>query len=182
MLWESRAIIQYLANKYDSEGTLYPVEPEARARVDQKLFFDMALHRIVREYYFAKFMNLPAEDPEKFAVLEQWIEFLEVALEDQTFVAASEEVTIADFVLVVTMTICHVGEFPLENYPNVLKWFDMCRETVPATQLDDEMTDFIKEIINCGGDPATTTEEQPPAEGEATEEEEAPPPESADIE
>lgn len=162
MLWESRAIIQYLANKYDTDGTLYPVEAEARARVDQRLFFDMGLHKVVKEYYFAKFMNLPVADPEKYTVVEQWIEFLEIALEDQAYVAASDEVTIADFALMATIMICHVGKFPLENYPNILKWFEMCKENVPATRLDDEVIDFTREIMDCGsgGEEAPTDAEE----------------------
>lgn len=38
---ESRAMLQYLANKYGKDDSLYPKDPEARARVDMKLLFDM---------------------------------------------------------------------------------------------------------------------------------------------
>jgi glutathione S-transferase len=34
VLWESNAIIRYLANRYDGES-LYPADPQQRARVDQ---------------------------------------------------------------------------------------------------------------------------------------------------
>ena len=39
-LFESRAIIQYLANKYAPTNAIYPEEAQARAAVDKVLFFD----------------------------------------------------------------------------------------------------------------------------------------------
>ena len=32
-----------MANKYGAEGTLYPKDAETRARVDQRLYFDMGV-------------------------------------------------------------------------------------------------------------------------------------------
>merc|ERR1712154_533978 len=38
---ESRAIAAYLVNKHGKDDKLYPKEAEVRARVDQRLYFDM---------------------------------------------------------------------------------------------------------------------------------------------
>lgn len=40
---ESRAIAGYLANKYGDDDKLYPKEAATRARVDQRLYFDMGV-------------------------------------------------------------------------------------------------------------------------------------------
>lgn len=41
VLWESRAIMQYLCNKYAPNSHLYPSEPRQRATVERLLNFDV---------------------------------------------------------------------------------------------------------------------------------------------
>jgi glutathione S-transferase len=48
-LWESRAIIQYLCNKYAVDSDLYPKDPEGRAIVDRMLNFDISFYMSMRE-------------------------------------------------------------------------------------------------------------------------------------
>ena len=40
---ESRAIAAYLVNKHGADDKLYPKDAETRARVDQRLYFDMGV-------------------------------------------------------------------------------------------------------------------------------------------
>merc|ERR1712183_686704 len=40
---ESRAIAAYLVNKYGKDDKLYPKDADVRARVDQRLYFDMGV-------------------------------------------------------------------------------------------------------------------------------------------
>ncbi len=48
-VWESRAIIQYLCNKYAADSDLYPKDPKGRANVDRMLNFDISYYTSIRE-------------------------------------------------------------------------------------------------------------------------------------
>ncbi|MBK4990019.1 glutathione S-transferase family protein [Pseudomonas sp. S36] len=58
-LWESNSIIRYLANRY-GDGTLYPVDPQARARIDQ--WIDWQASDLNRSWSYA-FMSLVRHSP-----------------------------------------------------------------------------------------------------------------------
>ncbi|KAM3959974.1 glutathione S-transferase 1-like [Aphomia sociella] len=42
-IWESRAIMSYLVNKYGKDTSLYPEDPKIRAIIDQRLYFDIGV-------------------------------------------------------------------------------------------------------------------------------------------
>lgn len=64
MTYFSRAIMTYLVDQYGQDDTLYPQNPEARALVTQRLYFDFgSLYQNIYAYYvrshFILFLNKP---------------------------------------------------------------------------------------------------------------------------
>lgn len=60
VMWESHAIIRYLANRYDAHTGLYPDAAQARARVDQ--WMDWQATNLNQAWTYA-FMGLVRESP-----------------------------------------------------------------------------------------------------------------------
>ena len=132
-LWESRAIQMYLVEKYgEKDSSLYPTDPQKRAVVNQRLFFDMGtLYQRFGEYWYPQlFMKAPAS-PDAMKKMEDAMEFLNTFLEGQKY-AAGDEITIADHALAATCATYEVTKFDISKYPNVDKWFTLCKETLPG--------------------------------------------------
>nr|CAD7259412.1 unnamed protein product [Timema shepardi] len=109
-LWESRAILGYLVNKFgESDDPLYPRDPKKRALVDQRLYFDIGtLYQRFGDYCYPVIFNGAEFEPEKLAKLEEAVQFLDKFLEGQQWVAGSN-LTIADISIVVTLSSAEVS-------------------------------------------------------------------------
>merc|ERR1711994_580239 len=82
ILWESRAILSYLVNKYGQEeprkSQLYPADPEQRALVDRLLFFDNGtLYKNIVDYFHPQLMSGEEADERKANALKQSLDYLE---------------------------------------------------------------------------------------------------------
>jgi len=131
-LWESRAIISYLADKYGKDDSLYPKDPKKRALVDQRLYFDIGtlFQRFGDYYYPIMFAKTPA-DPEKYKKVEESYEFLNKFLENQDFVAG-DNLTLADLAIIASVSTAEIVGFDLSKYPNVAKWFENSKKIIPG--------------------------------------------------
>lgn len=137
VLWESRAILAYLANRYGKTDSLYPKDPVKRARIDQKLFFDMGtLYQRFMEYYYPQIFSQQPADPEKYARFEEAMGFFDVALKDQRY-ATGDNLTIADLALIASVSTFELAGFPVANYPNVARWLELCKKTTPGYDLNE---------------------------------------------
>lgn len=114
VLWESRAIYAYLANAYDKTGKLYPADPKKRAKVDQKLHFDIGTlyQRLVKLYKAsADVVNEPVEG----------LDLLEGDLGRHQF-AAGDTLTIADYAIAASVACFDAAGIEIDNYPNISRW------------------------------------------------------------
>lgn len=131
-LWESRAIAGYLADKYGEDDSLYPKDPQKRALVDQRLYFDIGtLYQRFADYYYPIMFAKAPGDPEKMKKIEEAFQFLDKFLEGHNFVAGSN-LTIADLSIIATVSTAEILGFDLSKYPNVAKWFEKSKKIIPG--------------------------------------------------
>uniref|UniRef100_A0A1L8E4N2 glutathione transferase n=1 Tax=Nyssomyia neivai TaxID=330878 RepID=A0A1L8E4N2_9DIPT len=147
ILWESRAILAYLVEKYAKNDALYPKDPQKRARVNQMLYFDMGtLHQRLSDYYYKPIMAKTPFDPAAFTKMEEAVAFLNTGLEGQKY-TAGDTLTIADFALVATVSNLDGFKYNLSKYPNVTQWYERCKKTMPGYEVNQKALDeLIKKI------------------------------------
>ncbi|XP_030573660.1 glutathione S-transferase D4-like [Drosophila novamexicana] len=153
-LWESRAILVYLAEKYGKGDSLYPKDPKQRAIVNQRLYFDMGvLFKSFYDYYSPIFRLKKLGDAENFKKIETAFGFLNTFLEGQLYVAGNN-LTIADIAILANVSSFVTMNFDLKNYPNVERWYENAQKVTPGwnenweglLQMRDFFDDKIKEI------------------------------------
>ncbi|XP_046616187.1 uncharacterized protein LOC124303241 [Neodiprion virginianus] len=130
-LWESRAIMGYLVDKYAKNDSLFPKDPKSRALINQRLYFDHGtLYNAFAEYFYPTiFGNAPA-DPVKREKIDQALEFLDKFLEGQKY-AAGKSLTIADLALAVTVSNFEVMNLDLSKFKNVVRWLATIKSEAP---------------------------------------------------
>uniref|UniRef100_A0A1L8E4M7 glutathione transferase n=1 Tax=Nyssomyia neivai TaxID=330878 RepID=A0A1L8E4M7_9DIPT len=144
-LWESRAILVYLIDKYAKNDLLYPKDPQKRARVNQQLYFDMGTlyQRFANYYYPVFFENQAALDPAAYQKMEEAVGFLNTSLEGRLYVAG-DSLTIADLAMVATISTYDGFKFDFSKYPNVVQWYEMCKK-MPGYEVNQQGVDEFVE-------------------------------------
>lgn len=146
VLWESRAILAYLVEKYGRNDSLYPKEAKARALVNQRLFFDLGtLYPALSEYYFPQMQGKPA-DPEKFKKVEAALGILDAFLEGKLYLAG-EKLTIADISIWSTVAAFILFKLDLSKYPNIVKWYENGEKTAPGWEEIENGRAAVTELI-----------------------------------
>ncbi|XP_019769483.2 glutathione S-transferase 1 [Dendroctonus ponderosae] len=132
-LSESNAILQYLADKYAKDQTLYPKDLKERALVNHRLCFDLSTYyRNICDYAVnPMFFDYPRTDlalKKTHIALSNFNTYLE---RTGTKYAATNHITIADFQLA-TSTMCLESiNFDLSDYPLVQKWYATFKQEYP---------------------------------------------------
>ncbi|PSN56364.1 hypothetical protein C0J52_03755 [Blattella germanica] len=135
LLSESIAILQYLADKYGTNDSLYPKDAQLRALVNHRLAFTLSTYyRYISEYVMAPIFYAFAYErtPLGLKKVNTGLSIFNTLLERQgTKYAASDKLTIADFALVsATMCLEAIG-FGLEAHPLVAKWYSDFKKDFP---------------------------------------------------
>ncbi|KAK5650012.1 hypothetical protein RI129_001041 [Pyrocoelia pectoralis] len=131
-LWESCAIMTYLVSKYGKDESLYPKDPQIRASIDQRLFFDVGtLYARFGNYFYPVMFAGQSFDPDKLTKLHDAVKFFDTFLEGHDY-AVGNNLTVADLSLVSTVSTIDAMEVDLSSYKNVLRWYNKIKTTVPG--------------------------------------------------
>jgi glutathione S-transferase len=131
MLWESHAIMQYLADGVPGQD-LYPLERKARADVNRWLFwsayhFTPAIGFISRERVSKKMVGGtggpdPVEITRGEALLTAAAQVLDDHLARNEWIA-QDRLTLADFAIASPLMHTAAAELPVAGYANLQAWF-----------------------------------------------------------
>ncbi|KAH8310312.1 hypothetical protein KR044_000674, partial [Drosophila immigrans] len=147
-LWESRAILVYLAQKYGKDDSLYPKDLKKQAVVNQRLYFDSGvLMKAFADYYYVQIRLKQPADPEQFKKVEAAFGFLNTFLEGQLYVAG-DKLTIADISLLASVSTFEAVDFKISDYPNVAKWYANAQKVVPGWAENWENLQLAKALFN----------------------------------
>src|SRR5215212_5499525 len=130
VLWESNAIMQYLASRKPS--SLWPDDPKVRADITRWQSWQLAhfskegCEPLIFERLVKKFLNLGAPDAARVSsgteAFNRDARILDAHLAKQQYLAGSG-VTVADFAVAAPLFYSKEAELPLEPYQNIRNWF-----------------------------------------------------------
>ena len=135
VLWESRAIMQYLAETTPGQ-TLLPTDARGRADVSRWLFW-CAAHMspaatiLVLEHVVKAVTGRGPADPAEVArgeaLVAQYAPVLDAHLAGKTWVA-QDRLTLADFSLAASFALAGPARLPIADYANLRAWLGRVQE------------------------------------------------------
>uniref|UniRef100_A0A1I8Q810 Uncharacterized protein n=1 Tax=Stomoxys calcitrans TaxID=35570 RepID=A0A1I8Q810_STOCA len=134
VIWESRAIMTYLVEKYGKvNDALYPACPRMRAVINQRLYFDMGhMYKTLGDYYYAM-RDKQSADPVLYKNIEVAMRFFNSMLEGKQYAAGGDSLTLADLSLFSTVSSFDAMiDFDFSKFPNVAKWYTTLKGMVPG--------------------------------------------------
>ncbi|XP_076365620.1 glutathione S-transferase 1-like [Tachypleus tridentatus] len=148
ILWESRAIITYLVNKYAPDSSLYPKDAQQRAMVDRLLYFDIGtLYKSQREVFYPQIFKGEAPSAESEKNYQTALGYVEGYLSKSPYVAG-DKFTLADISIMATLSMTEALDYDCGAYPNISAWKSKVKEEIPDYKsINDEPLQEFKAWI-----------------------------------
>ncbi|KAH8416621.1 hypothetical protein KR009_004762, partial [Drosophila setifemur] len=148
VIWESRAIVVYLVEQYGKKDSpLYPEDPQKRALINQRLYFDMGtLYDSFAKYFFPLLRTGKPGSQESLDKVNNAFGFLNTFLEGQDYVAGSE-LTVADIVILATVSTTEMVDFDLSKFPNVDRWYKNAQKVTPGWDENMKRLENAKQFL-----------------------------------
>ncbi|EEC15565.1 glutathione S-transferase, putative, partial [Ixodes scapularis] len=110
ILYESRAIVTYLVDKYAAGSSLYPRDIEKRAMIDNLLMFDIGtLYKTMSAYFYPTLLHKTGYDSATEARMTDALEVIGQLLSDRPYLTGAE-ISLADIAVAGTLSfvdVCH---------------------------------------------------------------------------
>ncbi|XP_065219290.1 glutathione S-transferase 1-like isoform X1 [Planococcus citri] len=136
IMWDSHAINTYLVNQYAKDDSLYPKNPKIRALIDQRLHFDSgvlfpAIPYMVNRIFFKK--NLTSVTEGIISSFEYRYNFVEKFLSGKNKYAVGNNITLADFSFVTSLTTMHIlVPIDQQKYPLIKKYLELLKSQLKS--------------------------------------------------
>jgi len=141
VIWESRAVLQYLCNKNCTAETqhFYPTDPETRGSIDRLLFFDMGtLSVAIKEYFKPRVHEGLPPDAEKENLLKHSLGFLDNMLGQDNEgnpgapFLCGDQPTIADIAVLASVTELDAMDYSYRCYGDFTRWVERIKERLSS--------------------------------------------------
>ncbi|CAD0203322.1 unnamed protein product [Chrysodeixis includens] len=138
ILWESRAIACYLADKYGKDDQFYPKDLQKRALVNQRLHFDgtslnVKMRAMCAPILFSGATDIPKPLKDDFNIT---LEFLEIFLSSTKWLAGDNP-TVADTASYATLSSILAVGWDISSFSNIQRWVKQCA-SLPGAEENDE--------------------------------------------
>lgn len=151
ILWESRAILQYLVSAHGrpEHDHLYPAnDHQRRATIDRLLQFDLAtLHRAILDYFDPVIHRGSVPDDTKANVLKQSLDYLDRFVEGRY--AVGDRLSIADFSLLATVSMLEAFNYRTDSYARLHAWKTGLQQSLPYyDECSSEGLQMFREMLS----------------------------------
>ncbi|XP_065219293.1 glutathione S-transferase 1-like [Planococcus citri] len=150
IIWDSHAINAYVVNQYAEDNPLYPKNPKKRALIDQRLHFDSGVlfPKIIKTTRDIKLKTITSVTEEIVTSFENAYDFVEKFLKSNKY-AAGDEITIADFSFVTSLTTMNViVPIDQQKYPLINKYLESLKSQLKSyEEINEKGLEDYTEIL-----------------------------------
>jgi len=147
-VWESRAIMQYLCNKYAPNSPLYPKDIQKRAVVDSLLYFDTTYYQSLRDALLNKVVRDVEPTDFQLTTYKSNLKLMDRLIGDKRYLSG-DVLTIADISALASSTVLMFNDFQdVNDLPQLKAWYERLEKELPYfNEVNGHIPKIIKKLI-----------------------------------